>query len=67
MASQMGAIFCDSFSNDPELMKIEKSFSFQQHGNNRVRRMSFFNEELAKQADCVRDEEVKEGYGSCEF
>ncbi len=69
IVSEMGAAFCDAPEQKLEerFMLLEKKFSLEPHANNKRRRMSLFNKEIADIVGCELDQEVISGFGSCKL
>jgi hypothetical protein len=51
----------------PEFAAVEKSYSFESHPDDRIRRLSIFSPEVAQAVGCRLDEETKKGFSSCHF
>lgn len=69
VAQEMVAVFCDEPENkfDDDFMILEKKYSRESHGNNKIRRLSYMNKEISTMLGCFRDEESIQGFGLCEL
>ncbi len=70
-AQETGALCCDApgtlDSAPPEFRKIEKTFSFAVHGDNRIRRLSVLTPEISDLIQCQSNESLQKGFGSCKL
>jgi hypothetical protein len=55
------------FKEAPQFTEVEKEFSLEPHPDNRVRRLSVFQPDVAAQAQCVLTEDVTKGTSRCNF
>lgn len=51
----------------PRFTEAEKEFSLETHADNRVRRLSVFQPQVAEQADCARTPEIDSSGAACDF
>jgi hypothetical protein len=50
-----------------DLTSREKKYSFEEHPDNRPRRLSLFTPEIVRMIECTPDEEVLKGNSSCDL
>lgn len=68
-AASAFASFCEDASaqsDAPDLTSIEKSYSLESHNDNRIRRLSIFNEANKQAVQCKADGK-DQGLGACEL
>jgi hypothetical protein len=68
MVGLAGAVLCRrpaSIESSSEFQEEEKSFSFEPHPDNRIRRVSVFNREVRQSLACQPDRESQKGFGEC--
>jgi len=73
LAGLASSLFCTepgyikTSNADHDFDVIEKTFSQLPHPEYRVRRLSVFSPKVAELVNCRMDDELKKGFGSCDF